>query len=878
MAGQRMLQDDGFASVVKRLSFGSSPNREDPSEEDSEIEPTPTPNATKEGRKRPAAPSLLSDESSSKKGRVDQRKRKLTSPLPVVTIKRGRSSSVLVKPTNEEGLGTNWRKHVKASTQTDTTRETRENIQIEVITNEAEFHSPAKWNVRVSSDIPNSPIIVISSPATSGNWQVIDDKSEDGEAEGSDGDDILFSHNGLDNGNEISFVNDADPDDSLLDQLNNSNLSGASTQRRDPKVRMVYSNDSIQTDFFIDDEESDEDDPTPDEQENPTPDEQEVPTPDEQEEVPLEENRAKKRTRNDIPRDNTRKRLTHESRWKRTMRKEGFNNGSAYITSRGIEKPAREIKPPCSEKCNRCGRRLTERERKDIFDNFWALESIDKKRDYIGRLIDEKVPATCSTSPECARKTIRSYHFVVDDEEIRVCKTMFINTLGVQDTWVETALKKIGPNGLISDQRGKHQNRPSKVTEETIESVCQHINLFPRVASHYTRERSKREYLETHVHSIQRMYKLYKEWAAENNVKVPASLPTYRLIFNTRFNLGFFLPKKDQCELCAKWKKSTPEERKNIVREYAVHLENKKDVRRMHYRDLARVSDKICFACFDLQKVLICPRSEVSAFFYRNKLSMYNFTIYDTRLHEGHCNLWTEVDARKGSNEVGTCVLKFIETKVSEGIKEFIFESDGPTSQNRNRMVFNMYLTAAAKFEIKITHRFLESGHSYSEADSMHALIEKEAKIVQEIFSPEEWATLMRKAKQEDPPYIVKYLKNDEVLELHELPEQKENWERDSQNKKILWSRVRELVFDGNTPNIILFRYNFKDEMSKVHIKLNEGGETDRKNHEFAPAYNGLFPVSAITKKHLGELMKSLAIPSKYHPLYQHYISIGTEQ
>lgn len=363
-------------------------------------------------------------------------------------------------------------------------------------------------------------------------------------------------------------------------------------------------------------------------------------------------------------------------------------------------------------------------------------------------------------------------------------------------------------------------------------------------------------------------------WAAENNVEKPASLATYRLIFNTEFNLGFFLPKKDQCELCAKWKKATPEERRNIVKEYGVHLQNKRDVRKMHFRDLKLASETFCFACFDLQKVLICPRSEVSAFFYRNKISMYNFTVYDTRLHEGHCNLWTEVDARKGSNEVGTCVLKFIRAKVLAGIKEFIFESDGPTSQNRNRMVFSMYLTAAAKFGIKITHRFLESGHSYSEADSMHALIEKEAKIIQEIFTPEEWADLMRNAKQEGPPYIVKHLKNKEVLDLHELPEKKENWDTDLQRKKIMWSRVRELVFDGNTPNVNLFRYNFQDEMSKVHIKLKGGGETDRKNHEFAPAYNGLFPLPALTKKHLTELMKSCAIPSKYHPCFQQYLSI----
>lgn len=635
---------------------------------------------------------------------------------------------------------------------------------------------------------------------------------------------------------------------------------------------MVFSNDGIGADFFVED---------PDDPDNLEVDLQEDTVAENASSPPRSTTAAEetsstgsKRTRTDLPRDNTRKRLTHAERWKRNICKERFNSGSSYTSFNGVEKPARFIKPPCSEKCNRCERKLTNDERQNIFDNFWALENIDRKRDYITRLVDERVPATCSTSPECARKTVRSYHFVIDHEDVRVCKTMFINTLGVQDNWVETSLKKVGPNGLVPDQRGKHHNRPTKITENTIESVRTHINLFPRVASHYTRERTKREYLETNVHSVERMFKLYVQWAGENNVEKPASLATYRNIFNTQFNLGFFLPKKDQCELCNKWKTATPEERRDLVRQYGVHLTNKREVRKLHLRDVSRVSPTLCFACFDLQKVLTCPRSEVSLCFYQTKLSLYNFTVYDIRLHEGTCNLWTEVDALKGSNEVGTCVLKFIKAKVSEGVKEFIFESDSPSGQNRNRMVFNMYLTAAAKYGIKITHRFLESGHSYSEADSMHAEIEREAKIKQEIFSPDEWADLMKNAKQEGPPYIVKFLKNNEVLDFHELPEKLENWDYDSKKNKVKWSQVRELVFDSATPNVILFRYNFTEEMSKIHIKLIGGGETDRQSHRFTRAHKGLYSLPATTKKCLTTLMKKKVIPSKYHQLYGKYLAI----
>ena len=54
---------------------------------------------------------------------------------------------------------------------------------------------------------------------------------------------------------------------------------------------------------------------------------------------------------------------------------------------------------------------------------------------------------------------------------------------------------------------------------------------------------------------------------------------------------------------------------------------------------------------------------------------------------------------------------------------------------------------ASKKFSMKITHRFLKSGHSYSEARSMHARIEKK-ETLKDIFGPEECFTLIKEYKQ----------------------------------------------------------------------------------------------------------------------------------
>jgi len=77
-------------------------------------------------------------------------------------------------------------------------------------------------------------------------------------------------------------------------------------------------------------------------------------------------------------------------------------------------------------------------------------------------------------------------------------------------------------------------------------------------------------------------------------------------------------------------------------------------------------NDKISVAIFDLQQVLNCPKSEVSTFFFKNKLSLYNFTVYDTGRHEGHCYLWNESIGKKGSNEIASMLWNYIEFSVTE--------------------------------------------------------------------------------------------------------------------------------------------------------------------------------------------------------------------
>ena len=94
---------------------------------------------------------------------------------------------------------------------------------------------------------------------------------------------------------------------------------------------------------------------------------------------------------------------------------------------------------------------------------------------------------------------------------------MLINTLDISKKRVDTVFQKIGDNdALISDKRGRSKKRPRAFDENKKQSVREHINLFPREDSHYGRNDSSREYLESSL-SLRKMFRLYIDWAKEMN-------------------------------------------------------------------------------------------------------------------------------------------------------------------------------------------------------------------------------------------------------------------------------------------------------------------------------------------------------------------------
>lgn len=316
---------------------------------------------------------------------------------------------------------------------------------------------------------------------------------------------------------------------------------------------------------------------------------------------------------------------------------------------------------------------------------------------------------------------------------------MFLKTLSISEKVVSTVSQKLINSPVIPlDQRGKHHNRPHRIQREVLDCIKEHISMFNSVDSHYRRADSQKQYLESDL-SISKMHRLYIEWVKDKTVCVKAKSATLRQytdIFNT-FNLSFFKPKKDLCDKRKQFKLANAEEKLILQSEHENHLKNKDIARdKKNYDKLQALNNnELCVAVFDLEKVLTTPQGEAGSFYYKRKCAVYNFTIYDIGNKQGYCYMWDESEGKRGSNDIGTCLLKFIESMKEKGYKEFSFYSDNCGGQNRNRFIYSMWEYASFTFKVKITHTFLERGHTQSEGDSMHSCVEH-AKKGKSIYVP----------------------------------------------------------------------------------------------------------------------------------------------
>lgn len=135
--------------------------------------------------------------------------------------------------------------------------------------------------------------------------------------------------------------------------------------------------------------------------------------------------------------------------------------GESHIAKSGVVRGAKCIGPACKLCIFKCSVYISNEQRHQLFNNYYNLGSLRKQWQYIARCSDRIVPKNRrfvenTKRQRCERNLNVAYYFQLDDHRIRVCKTFLMNTLGISNSVIKTALKKCNENGelIVGDRRG----------------------------------------------------------------------------------------------------------------------------------------------------------------------------------------------------------------------------------------------------------------------------------------------------------------------------------------------------------------------------------------------------------------------------------------
>ena len=358
-----------------------------------------------------------------------------------------------------------------------------------------------------------------------------------------------------------------------------------------------------------------------------------------------------------------------------------------------------------------------------------------------------------------------------------------------------------------------------------------HINSFPLVESHYCRARTERKYLDPFL-SIASMFSLYSDQCDKNGWE-KVSEDKYRKVFDYDFNLGFHRPKKkDQCDVCIAHKNRNGPINPKEIEIYQSHINNKVAARQLKetVKKDACNSRTATGCAFDMQQILLCPDGKSSSYLYKRRLGVYNLTIYDYKNGDAHCFMWPENEGRRGSNEVASCLFKYMDEQSKQGIKQITMFSDNCAGQNRNRFVAFALNFARKHFKLdKITHIFLEKGHTETENDSVHATIEKKVRNI-DIYSPDQWYTAVRTARISKNPYLVHEMTSLDFIDFKQMAGNVRNLNVDDSGEKISWSKVREVTAIHDDPSALHIKTSYEGQPRRLDMnrrKRLSGGAED---------------------------------------------------
>lgn len=252
-------------------------------------------------------------------------------------------------------------------------------------------------------------------------------------------------------------------------------------------------------------------------------------------------------------------------------------------------KGARKLLPPCECALSRKPKSVLQctkfsfEERTSIFQEFWK-KSWAEKRSAVQYLVDiDTTHDHRHRKQESSRRKVSlKFHLKKSQARLRVCKKMFMHTLGVNE-WsaVNWAKKKTMTEGELGETSAVENGSRKLKSEKKRETVRMFLNALEKVPSHYCRFSTEKLYLEPLWTSVAQLFREYEKFCVEKGMKDPVKRNTFEDVM-AEMKISLFTPKKDQCDTCIAYKEGNVSEE-----DYNVHQTKKSEAREAKAADKA---------------------------------------------------------------------------------------------------------------------------------------------------------------------------------------------------------------------------------------------------------------------------------------------------
>jgi hypothetical protein len=144
--------------------------------------------------------------------------------------------------------------------------------------------------------------------------------------------------------------------------------------------------------------------------------------------------------------------------------------------------------PPCTEKCLfSCSKRISIKDRQNIFEGYWALGCLTRQRDYVASCITTLVSEyrRLKNNPKFSRKPNSCFYLTINGDKVRVCKVFLMSTLAITPRFLRHIIDTRTETGSVpTDRRGTLTKK--RIEAEIHESVreqhffCKYMYVFTK--------------------------------------------------------------------------------------------------------------------------------------------------------------------------------------------------------------------------------------------------------------------------------------------------------------------------------------------------------------------------------------------------------------